>query len=103
FRIFPGDQRDAMYEEFQRGGLEDAPLPSNADRRALVAGDRQIYVKRPMSSVRFYGFNTQMKPLGDRRIRQAFLYAIDREAIVQKVSLGQYSPAAGSHPPGRTG
>jgi oligopeptide transport system substrate-binding protein len=103
FRIFPGDQRDAMYEEFQRGGLEDAPLPSNADRRALVAGDRHIYVKRPMSSVRFYGFNTQMKPLGDRRIRQAFLYAIDREAIVQNVYFGQYTPARGILPPGTLG
>ena len=103
FRIFPGDQRDAMYDEFQRGGLEDAPLPSHADRRVLVAGDGHIYVKRPMSSVRFYGFNTRMKPLGDRRIRQAFLYAIDREAIVQTVYFGQYTPARGILPPGTLG
>ncbi len=103
FRIFPGDQRDAMYEEFQRGGLEDAPLPSRADRRALAADGRHIYVKRPMSSVRFYGFNTRIKPLGDRRIRQAFLYAIDREAIVQNVYFGQYTPARGILPPGTLG
>jgi oligopeptide transport system substrate-binding protein len=103
FRIFPGDQRDAMYEEFQRGGLEDSPLPTHADRRALVAGGRHIYVKRPMSSVRFYGFNTRMTPLGDRRIRQAFLYAIDREAIVQNVYSSQYTPARGILPPGTLG
>src|SRR5262245_26571312 len=42
FRIFPGDQRDAMYDEFRRGGLEDAPLPSHADRRTLVAGVHHI-------------------------------------------------------------
>lgn len=103
FRIFPGDQRDTMYEEFQRGGLEDAPLPSHVDRRALIASDRYIYVKRPMSSVRFYGFNTRMKPLGNRRIRQALLHAIDREAIVQNVYLGRYTPARGILPPGTLG
>src|SRR2546422_3358724 len=95
FRIFPGDQRDAMHEEFLRGGLEDAPLPSHADRRTLGAGDGHIYVKRPMSSVRFYGFNMRMKPLSDRRVRQAFLHAIDREAIVQNVYFGQYTLARG--------
>ena len=103
FRIFPGDQRDAMHEEFLRGGLEDAPLPSHADRRVLGAGDGHIYVKRPMSSVRFYGFNTRMKPLSDRRVRQAFLHAIDREAIVQNVYLGQYIVARGILPPGTLG
>ena len=56
-----------------------------------------------MSSVRFYGFNTRMKPLGDRRVRQAFLHAIDREAIIQNVYLGQYTLARGILPPGTLG
>jgi peptide/nickel transport system substrate-binding protein len=103
FRIFPGDQRDAMHEEFLKGGLEDTPLPPHADRRALAGGDGHIYVKRPMSSVRFYGFNTRIKPLTDRRVRQAFLHAIDREAILRDVYFGQYAPARGILPPGTLG
>ena len=103
FRIFPGDQRDAMHEEFLKGGLEDTPIPPHADRRALAGGGAHVYVKRPMASVRFYGFNTRMKPLGDRRVRQALLYAIDREAIVQNIYLGQYTVARGILPPGTLG
>src|SRR5437588_389145 len=37
FRIFPGEQRDAMQDEFQKGNLEDAPVPARVDRRELVA------------------------------------------------------------------
>jgi len=103
FRIFPGDQRDAMHDEFLKGGLEDAPLPPRADRQALAAAAGHIYVRRPMSSVRFYGFNTRTKPLSDRRVRQAIVHAIDREAIIQNVYFGQYTLARGVLPPGTLG
>jgi len=103
FRIFPGDQRDAMHDEFLKGGLEDAPLPPRADRQALAAAAGHIYVRRPMSSVRFYGFNTRTKPLSDRRVRQAIVHAIDREAIIQNVYFGQYTLARGILPPGTLG
>lgn len=103
YRIFPGDQRDAMHDEFLKGNLEDAPVLPRADRRALAAGGSHIYVKRPMITVRFYGFNTKTKPLNDRRVRQAILHAIDREAIVQNVYFGQYIFARGILPPGTLG
>ena len=103
FRIFPGEQRDAMQDEFQKGNLEDAPVPARVDRRELVARGGYIYVKRPMISARFYGFNTRAKPLNDRRIRQAIVQAIDREAIVESVYLGQVAFARGILPPGMLG
>ena len=102
FRIFPGEQSEAMYEEFQRGALEDTPLPTR-DYRRILADPSRIYVKRPMLSLRFYGFNTQMKPFNDRRVRQAFIYAIDREAIHQEVVAGRFSFARGILPPGTQG
>jgi peptide/nickel transport system substrate-binding protein/oligopeptide transport system substrate-binding protein len=102
YRIFPGEQRDAMYEEFQKGNLEDAPIPARADRRALVAGP-YIYVKRPMISVKFYGLNTRVRPLQDRRVRQALIYAINREELVQDVYAGQFTFARGILPPGTQG
>ncbi|MBI1964464.1 MAG: ABC transporter substrate-binding protein [Candidatus Rokubacteria bacterium] len=102
FRIFPGEQRDAMYEEFQKGNLEDSPVPARLDRRTL-AGGRHTYVKRPMISVKFYGFNTSIKPLNDRRVRQAILHAINREALVQDVYYGQFTYARGVLPPGTLG
>ena len=37
FRIFAGEQRDAMHEEFQKGNLEDSPVPARVDRKELTA------------------------------------------------------------------
>ena len=103
YRIFPGEQHDAMTEELQRGTLEDAPVAPRADRRALAVDPGRIYVKRPMLSVRFYGFNTRTKPLDDRRVRQAIVHAIDRETIVDSVFFGQYIVAHGILPRGMLG
>jgi len=99
YRIFPGGNFEAMYAEFQRGQLEDSPLPY----RRVVLLPNQTYVKRPMFSVRFYGFNTRIKPFDDRRIRQAMIHAIDRNAVIEDVFLGRYLAARGVLPPGTQG
>src|SRR5262249_53157244 len=98
YRIFLGEQFDAMYDEFRRGGLEDSPLPSRDYLRAVAAAGQQ-YIKRPMISLRFYGFNTRIKPLDDRRVRQALNYALDREAGLQGVHPRRYTLPRGILPP----
>ena len=103
YRIFPGEQHDVMNEEFQKANLEDSPVLPRADRRTLAADQSHIYVKRLMISVRFYGFNTRTKPFDDRRVRQAIVHAIDREAIIESVFFGQYTFARGILPPGMLG
>lgn len=102
YSIFPGEPFDLMYGEFQKGNLEDTPIPTQ-DYRRVVSSTRYLYVKRPMLSVRFYGFNTSVKPLNDRRIRQALIHAIDREALIEEVFFGRYTPAHGILPPGTQG
>ncbi len=102
YRIFLGEQFDAMYTEFGKGNLEDTPVPPR-EQRVSSADARFIYVKRPMISVRFYGFNTRLKPLDDRRVRQALLYAVNREAIIDETFLGRFTPARGILPPGTQG
>ncbi len=102
YRIFLGEQFDAMYDEFRRGNLEDSPLPLRDYRRAITAPGQQ-YIRRPMISLRFYGFNTRIKPLDDRRVRQALNFAINREALLQDVHLGRYTLARGILPPGTQG
>ncbi len=102
YRIFPGAQVDRIYEEFDKGALEDSTLPST-DYRQAVASPKHVYVKRPMFSLRHYGFNTGTKPLDDKRVRQAIVYAIDREAIVEEDFLGRYTLARGILPPGTQG
>jgi ABC-type transport system substrate-binding protein len=102
FRIFPGDRWDSSYEEFQRGQLEDTVPPSQG-YVDVIQDRRWHYVKRPMSSLRFYGLNTRSKPLDDRRVRLALLHAIDREGLVHDVHLGRYAAARGILPPGILG
>ena len=102
FRLFPGEQLESVVREFQAGGLEDSPVPSK-DYRQILASHRYQYVRRPMFNLRHYGFNTAMKPLDDRRVRQALILAIDRESIVEDDFLGRFSLARGILPPGTMG
>ena len=57
-----------MFDEFQKGQLEDSQVPTphyNEVVAAAAAGD-YVYVKRPMYNLRHYGLNTRVKPLNDR-------------------------------------
>jgi oligopeptide transport system substrate-binding protein len=102
FRVFPGGPRDAIYQEFKSGGLEDTLVPAK-DYRQVIASPQHQYVRRPMFSLRHYGLNTRQKPLDDRRVRQALNYAIDRDAIVEEIFLSRFLPARGILPPGTLG
>ena len=102
YRIFAGERWETTYDEFQKGHLEDAPVPTR-NYRKVIAGTGHIYVKRPMISARFYGLNTRVKPLDDRRVRQALIYAVNREAIIEEAFFGRYVTARGILPPGTQG
>jgi peptide/nickel transport system substrate-binding protein/oligopeptide transport system substrate-binding protein len=102
FRIFPGERLDSVFAEFQAGALEDSPIPSK-DYRKIIASQSFQYVRRPMFNLRHYGINTRMKPLDDKRVRQALLYAIDRDAVTSEVWLGRHPVARGILPPGTLG
>jgi peptide/nickel transport system substrate-binding protein/oligopeptide transport system substrate-binding protein len=100
YRIFPGENYVAMYEAFKRGGLEDSPIPNDDYRRIVAATNPRMYVRHPVYGLRFYGLNVRVKPLDDRRVRQALVHAIDRAAVIEEVFLGRYSFAHGILPPG---
>jgi len=101
YRIFPGEPSDLICREFQQGRLEESPVPPQCRNKA---GDpRYQYVRRPTFSVRFYGLNTRVKPLGDARVRQAIAHALDRETVLQEIFLGRHQPARGILPPGLPG
>jgi oligopeptide transport system substrate-binding protein len=102
YRVFPGGPWAAIYEEFTRGNLEDAPIPTQGYQQ-ILAEARYTYVRRSMISIRFYGLNTRVPPLNDRRVRQALNYAIDREALISEVHVGRFTPARGILPPGTQG
>jgi ABC-type transport system substrate-binding protein len=102
YRIFPGEPVDAMYAEFVKGNLEDSPAPTKDHDKIVAAAGRQ-YVKRPMFTLRFYGFNTRTKPLDDRRVRQAIVHAVDRVGLIASVFQNRYYPAHSILPLGTLG
>ena len=102
YRIFPGEPVDTMYGEFTKGKLEDSPVPTKDHDKVVRAAGRQ-YVKRPMFNLRFYGFNTRVKPLDDRRVRLAIVHAVDRVGLIESVFQNRYHPAQSILPLGTLG
>jgi peptide/nickel transport system substrate-binding protein/oligopeptide transport system substrate-binding protein len=102
YKIFPGEQRDAVYAEFLKGNLEDSPVPTRDYDNVIRAPGRQ-YVKRPLFNLRFYGLNVRTKPLDDRRVRQAIVHAIDRAGLIRDVFQGRYHLAQSILPLGTLG
>jgi peptide/nickel transport system substrate-binding protein/oligopeptide transport system substrate-binding protein len=105
YRIFPGENSVAMFDEFQKGQLEDSqvPTPSHSQVVAAAAAGDYLYVKRPMYNLRHYGLNVRIKPLTDRRIRLAIVSAIDRATILTQIYGDRFIPARGILPPGTLG
>lgn len=66
------------------GELEDAKAGGNPSFQMQVM---------PSMAVQFLGFQTQMEPFKNKLVRQAFNYAIDRDAIVNFTLKGDGSPA----------
>src|SRR5262249_1878570 len=57
----------------------------------------------PLNAISFYRFNVQRKPFDDVRVRRALALSIDRESIVEKVTLGGEKPAYQFVPPNLLG
>jgi oligopeptide transport system substrate-binding protein len=112
FKIGVGNKVEEMFAEFLKGNLEETIIP-NGKRDEVGAGPwYQQYrrVRIPTLSLLYIGFNTQLKPFDDRRVRQAFNYTVNKEAIVQEITQSRhmlYPPATltaiGALPPGMLG
>jgi oligopeptide transport system substrate-binding protein len=100
-----GGKFEEEFAEFLKGNLEEAIVPS--DRTDDVATDPQYrayqLLRKPTLSFLYIGFNTQIKPFDDIRVRQAFNYAVNREAIVQAITKMGSITATGALPPGMAG
>ncbi len=81
-------------DEFQKGNLT-AIYELPVDRTSFLddaAAKFQVQTI-PAYSVQFYGFNARRKPFNDRRVRQAFSLALDRQLLVDSVLDGLAVPA----------
>jgi oligopeptide transport system substrate-binding protein len=102
FRIFPGATAEVMFQEFENGQLEDSIL-SVAARERVYEEDRYLILHRPSLVLRFFVMNNMTEPFTDRRVRQAFNYAIDKETLSREIGRGRLIPATGLIPEGMAG
>jgi peptide/nickel transport system substrate-binding protein/oligopeptide transport system substrate-binding protein len=101
FKIFVGVKLEKTFAEFLKGNLEETIIPSGkVDEVRVNPRYRQYqHVRKPTLGLLYLGFNTQIKPFDDWRVRQAFNYAVDKEVIVRKITRMGNVPAVGALPP----
>jgi peptide/nickel transport system substrate-binding protein len=102
FVIFPGNVQPEMLQAFQRGELEESPIPPES-RQALLNTGKYKVIRKPLLSIRLLGFNLEQPPFDHLEVRQAFNYAIDKIRMNQQIQGDRYVVARGILPPGMPG
>ena len=102
FLLYPQAGRDRAFKDYLAGKLEGCELPGDADIKTLKSGEHQVLI-RPRLALLFYGFNTRIKPLDERRVRMAIVLAHDQRRHVEEELGGNYIPAYQVVPPGMPG
>ena len=93
------------FAEFLKGNLEETIIPSGKTDEVHADPKYRKYqrFRKPALGLLYIGFNTQLKPFDDRRVRQAFNYAVNKEAIVREITRRGSLTATGALPPGMPG
>jgi oligopeptide transport system substrate-binding protein len=100
-----GETFEQTFAQFLAGDLDEAIIPSGKTQEVHHNPRYRQYqlLRRPTLGLLYIGFNTQVKPFDDKRVRQAFNYGVDKEAIVRKITQMGSLPANGVLPPGMPG
>ncbi len=88
--------------ELDRAGHPNGEIPTDQIPILQKELKDELHVKGTASTY-YYEFNVTAKPFDNAKIRKAFAMSIDRQAIVDKVTLGGQIPAFGFIPPGIKG
>lgn len=91
------NDENTQYQMFQSGELDTASIPPELSDE-LIEGDN-VYIG-DYGGLEFYRFNVTKEPFDNKKIRQAFSYAIDRESIAEYVVKNKVEPAFGYVSPG---
>ncbi|MDR1875865.1 MAG: ABC transporter substrate-binding protein [Synergistaceae bacterium] len=89
--------------ELRKGNIDVLPDAPNEFHNELLKNFGDQYQRRATLGTQYYGMLTTAKPFDDVRVRQAFNYAINREAINELVLNGTFIIGRGVLPPGMPG
>lgn len=99
---FGPDRPLSLYEQ---GKLDVVPVSLGDLPRITDAASplRSQLVTVPQLSVSYIGFNVKRKPFDDPKVRLAFAYATNKQALINGLFRGSRAPANGILPPGLPG
>ncbi len=93
----------AEFNNYEAGTIDAAGVPvTEIDRVKADAKLSKELLIAPSFGTYYYGYNTTKAPFDDARMRRAFSYAVDREALVKNVTKGGQEPARWFSRPGLT-
>jgi oligopeptide transport system substrate-binding protein len=97
----PSEDRAAVLKRYRAGEFDivynDLPNDQLAWLKENMPNELRI---QPYAGIYYYTFNTAKPPLNDLRVRQALSMAINREVLVEKITLAGELPAYGFIPDG---
>jgi ABC-type oligopeptide transport system substrate-binding subunit len=97
----PSEDRAAVLRRYRAGEFDivygDLPNDQIPSLRQNIP--KEVHIA-PYAGVYYYSFNTAKPPLNDVRVRQALAMAINREVLVEKITLAGELPAYGFVPDG---
>jgi oligopeptide transport system substrate-binding protein len=97
---YPIEDRSAALKRFRAGEIQvynDAPNDQIEWMRANMPKELRI---APYAGIYYYTINTSKPPFNDVRVRKALSLAINRELLVEKVTLAGELPGYSFVPPG---
>ncbi|WP_432774890.1 peptide ABC transporter substrate-binding protein [Brevibacillus gelatini] len=84
---------------FDTGDLDWAGAPGQLPLDVLpLLKEKGLLHTKPIAGVYWYKFNTEQAPFSNAKIRKAFAYALNRQAIVDTVTRGNQVPATAAVP-----
>jgi len=93
------NDENTQYQMFESGELDTASIPPEMSDELI--DDENTFIG-DQGGVEFYRFNITEEPFQNKKIRQAFSYAIDRNDIAEYVVKNGVEPAYGFISPGFT-
>jgi peptide/nickel transport system substrate-binding protein len=98
WKIVPDPQ--ARLAALQDGTLQLAALVEGKDvKQVQGSADIQVITTKPYILYENFNINTKRAPFDDKRVRQAFAYAFDRDAYTKTVWFGLARPTINPVPP----
>jgi ABC-type oligopeptide transport system substrate-binding subunit len=97
----PSDNRATVLKRYRAGEFDIVYGNVPSDQLGWLKQNmpKELHIA-PFAMVQYYVINTTKPPLSDPRLRQALAMAINREVLVEKITLGGELPAYGLVPDG---